>query len=519
MSDVESSELEVLETEVYDFLPSMTSSELEQLYESIGLSCPEIFKGKRNMLMRGINKHLLEVETTGNKDTVIKSIHSFCVEKSGKVDMTETPGEENKIGLLDSNTVENILNGPLMDIPVMKTKFEEFLKQCTDNWEEVKQQKLIAQKKEAEERMKKVVQNIPTAAVARPAVLKLSGTIGGSKSISYEDLNFQIKIAVKQGYHEQQMVGAIIRAISSDAEDLRTLFELRADNLNLGDMLAVLEPILKEKDSASYFSELCNAIQNSTQTCMEFVVGLLSLKEKILVRSLKEGTPFDKNMLMNQLMKTLYSGIRNTNIRSEIRENCRGIQDITEAQLVKIVGEAVSIENTRNEKFAARKSEINALNLGNVENFKPGKNKENYLPVQVQELKVAHETQMAGLKADMDELKSLFTSTVNNLVAQATAQNNSPNNNNMLRHNAQTWYPSNNIPEIAPPHQAQNLLRQDPHLGNNGRNWRRRGRCDACVSGNVFRCPHCFVCNGEGHKSTECPTRNANGNPGNEIRS
>ena len=405
-----------------------------------------------------------------------------------------------------------------MQIPEMKTKFEEFLKQCTENWEEAKKQKLLSQRKEAEERMNKVIQNIPTAAaaVARPAVLKLSGTIGGSKSISYEDLNFQIKNAVKQGYPEQQMVGAIIRAISSDAEDLRTLFELRADNLNLGEMLAVLEPILKEKDSASYFSELCNAIQNSTQTCMEFVVGL-SLKEKILVRSVKEGTPFDKNMLMNQLMKTLYSGIRNTNIRSEIRENCRGIHDITEAQLVKIVGEAVSIENTRNDKFAARKSEINALNLGNGENCKTGKNKENYLPAQVQELKVAHETQMAGLKADMDELKSLFTSTVNNLVAQTTAQNFHNNTPNILRPTAQTWFPSN-IPEIAQSSQSQNVLRPNAHGGNNSRNWRRRGRCDACVSGNVFRCPHCFVCNGEGHKSTECPARN-NENPGNDSRS
>ena len=37
-----------------------------------------------------------------------------------------------------------------------------------------------------------------------------------------------------------------------------------------------------------------------------------SLKEKILARSKKEGTPFEEKMLMNQLMKTLYSGIRNT---------------------------------------------------------------------------------------------------------------------------------------------------------------------------------------------------------------
>ena len=313
------------------------------------------------------------------------------------------------------------------------------------------------------------------------------------------------------------MVGAVIRAISPDADDLRTLFELRADNLEVGVMMEFLEPILKEKDSATYFNELCNAVQLGTQTVMDFVVMLLSLKEKILARSNKEGTPFEENMLMNQLMKTLYSGIRNTNIRSEIRENCRGISDMSPPKLIKIVGDAIAIENTRNEKFSGKKAASNICNLEAELNTKSsGKNKNNLLPVQVQELKVAHETQIAEIRADMDELKSLLTATVN-IISQNNPQQQSQNTSNTtqnwiprlipLNPSAQQFLPTqqNNLQNM------ENLLRSDTHRRNN-RNGRNRGRCDECVQNNVFRCPHCFVCRGEGHKSTECPARNENGN-------
>ena len=32
----------------------------------------------------------------------------------------------------------------------------------------------------------------------------------------------------------------------------------------------------------------------------------------------------------------------------------------------------------------------------------------------------------------------------------------------------------------------------------------RRGVCEACIAGNVFRCTHCLKCTGEGHKIADC---------------
>ena len=504
-------ELMVIESDVYEFLPSLSADDLEEAYSKLSLTCPETWKGKKNILRRGMNKHLVEIGDTDNERLpVFRILHKLCTEK--------LESKNSKIGETDlkENLFETAVGGAGSTEKSPLENIYEFMNKMSTDFEKKRLQEKLSEmeksKSESRRAGEALVERVP---VVRPAIFKISGTIGGSKSLSFEDLNFQIKNACKQGYSDQQVVGAVIRAISPDADDLRTLFELRADNLEVGVMMEFLEPILKEKDSATYFNELCNAVQSGTQTVMDFVVMLLSLKEKILARSKKEGTPFEENMLMNQLMKTLYSGIRNTNIRSEIRENCRGILDISPPKLIKIVGDAMAIENTRNEKFSGKKAASNILNLEAELNSKSsGKNKENYLPVQVQELKVAHETQIAGIRADMDELKTLLTATVN-IISQNNTQQQSQN----VAQTHNNWIPRLNVnaQQFLPSHQnnfqnTENTIRPGPHHNRNNRNGRNRGRCDECVQNNVLRCPHCFVCKGEGHKSNECPVRNENGN-------
>ncbi len=253
------------------------------------------------------------------------------------------------------------------------------------------------------------------------------------------------------------------------------------------------------------------------QSCMNFVVELLSLKQKVLVRSQQEETPFDKDMLTKQLMKTMYSGMKNTNIRSEVRENCRGIRNISQAELLKIVGEAVSIENSRNEKFSAtKKTSVNAVSVGGEDGSKPGKNKENYLPAQVQELKVAHETQMAGLKSDMDELKSLLTATVQMVTSQQNSYKNCPpfGNNCAAPANDGMWKMYQNSTNPLMNVDAQNFK---PRTNFNRKN--NRGRFKNCVENNVYKCVHCLLCCQEGHRANECPNKQEGaGAAGNENR-
>lgn len=150
---------------------------------------------------------------------------------------------------------------------------------------------------------------------------------------------------------------------------------------------------------------------------------------------------------------------------------------------------------------------MNAVNVEGEDGSKCAKNKDNYLPAQVHELKVAHEKQMAGLKSDMDELKSLLTATVQMMTSQ---QNACPplGNNCVAPINDGTWkiYQRGSTMNAGAPN----------FMPRNGNFQKRstRGRCKNCVENNVFKCVHCLLCCQEGHRANECPNKQSDGNGG-----
>ncbi len=501
MSLVESEEFEVMESEIYEFLPSMNASQLETLYTKIDLTIPEASKGKKNVLLRGMNSHLAgfgDLEDGGFAN--LKIVHEFLTKNPDEAEVKVKPDEsllEKKLSLIVND--EHPIAGLAGVDAIVNARIEELLKKLNPSTDSPSASE-VDKKSETEKREVKRREDLARVQqVPRPVIFKLTGEIGGSKSISYENLKFQTKNAYKQGYIEQNIIAAVIRAISSENDDLRTLFELQ-DEPELELMLKMLEPIMKQKDSATYFSDLCNAVQTGSQNCLDFVVGLLSLKKKILVRSQQEGIPFDKSLLSKQLMKTMYSGIKNTNIRSEIRDNCRSLTDMSDTDLLKIVGDAMSIEQDRIDKFGSKKA-VGFNVVTTNEGTKTGKNKENLLPALVQELKLSHDTQLACLKSDMDELKSLVAATVQMVSAQNSSFN---NNNNPLEASCQN---QQNNPQFKMwrSFQPAGNARPGSHVNNNKS--KVPNRCTACVAQNIFKCIHCSLCGDEGHRSYNCPTK------------
>ena len=119
---------------------------------------------------------------------------------------------------------------------------------------------------------------------------KISGVIGGTggkDKLTFTSLNFQISNAKKLGYSESNISGAVIKAIAQ-SEPLRPYLESRPD-LGLSSLLEILRSSFKEKDSASVFTDLSNACQSSAETCIDFVLRLLCLKQKVLDVSAEEG--------------------------------------------------------------------------------------------------------------------------------------------------------------------------------------------------------------------------------------
>ena len=88
MSLGESEELEVMESEIYEFLPSLNASQLETLYAKIDLTIPEASKGKKMLLVRGMNSHLAgfgDLEDNGFAN--LKIIHEFITKKPDETEL------------------------------------------------------------------------------------------------------------------------------------------------------------------------------------------------------------------------------------------------------------------------------------------------------------------------------------------------------------------------------------------------------------------------------------------------
>ena len=464
-------EVQVMEEELYEVLPSLGVGELETVFEKMQVTCPEAAKGKKNVLLRLLYKQLVVlVSSEDNGFATIKIVHDF-------VTGVKPVKNENE----DDEDTEEL------------KKFEAMLDKKIKNLHDLAATVATPNKNKVE--------------VSKFHTLKINGTIGTkSGCMSYTDLNFQIRNAQEQGYSDEHIRGAVIKAMATN-NNLRTYFETVPD-CSLDEMLEILRPYFEQKNSASLFADLCNAAQASEQNCMDFVVGLLGLKLRIADLSAEEGVPMDNKRLVGQFQKSLFTGIRNTNIRTEIREFCRGDPTATDQMLIKTVAEAMAIEKARAKKMAGG-SDVCYLGLDNgVESTsKPvnttqvqNKKKENLLPAQIQELMASQEL----LVATVSELQTSMA-TANSILAahvQNGVQNGIPQNNplmGMTQNGQNSFSFGGNRPGLNP---------HSPAFNTNNNKKKKVFKCEPCIQQNVPRCTHCLCCGSVAHKIKDCPQKN-----------
>ena len=310
---------------------------------------------------------------------------------------------------------------------------------------------------------------------------KINGTIGGPEkkdSLSYTSLCYQISNGQKLGYADEVVCAAVLRAISP-GNNLRTYLESKID-LNVTSLLDIMRSHFRERDSTSVFTELSNAAQGVSESCLDFVIRSMCLLQKVLALGLEEGCPFDNNLVQARFLHTLEVGIRNNNIRSELRDVFKAT--LSDEELLKAVTEAASRETERSGKLAnSRKPEITSINLVQADKSsevtKEKKKKDNHLQTQIVELRANQERELAALRSDLSEIKSVLTQQAGSCSGNGFQQR----------------QPSNALP---------------PRFRNQNR---RRYRCQDCEQNRVDRCTHCFKCGSIQHRMANC-TEKKNGN-------
>ena len=407
-------EAAVIEGEVMMFLAELDAEGLERACTEIELECPEAVKGKKNCLLKLMLKHLFDLATKEDQGfATYKILHTYLTPEAN----LEIKKENEVV------TVPSSGNKTVFDLHKVKD-------------------------------------------------FKISGTIGGvgeKDKLSYTSLAYQIQNAKTLGYSEDNICGAVIKAISP-SNYMRTYFESKP-GLQLSSVLEVLRSHFKEKDSGAVFTDLSNAVQLPAESCLDFVIRLMCLRQKVSDLSAEEGCSYDVNLLNKRFRQTMLSGLKNMNIRAEIRENCKqsdATSVLSDEMLLKMVADAVANEAERFEKFSSKK-EVNAISANKDENTcKIVKQKEKSVPVQLTELKLTHEKEMSAMRAELMELKTALS--------------------------------ANFKPRV---HDREN----SNDGGQRNQNRRNRRKCEKCNASNAFRCFHCFHCGSPDHRINCCPDK------------
>ena len=151
---------------------------------------------------------------------------------------------------------------------------------------------------------------------------KISGQIGDSRQkdrLSFTSLAHQIKAGLKRGYKEEEIVEAVIRAINPGLR-LRSYLEGKPD-LDLARLRIILRSHYQERGATEMYQLLISAVQEAGETPQDFLVRPLDLKQKVLFASQEAGSDlkYDPKLVQYMFLHSLLTGLRNDNIKMEIK--------------------------------------------------------------------------------------------------------------------------------------------------------------------------------------------------------
>ena len=249
-----------LEDTVLAWLSQQNAEVLQEVYLFISVDCPNDLKGKRMKLLNNLLSHLCGLEDVqdGDKGLSVYLLLNDFIQK----------GVKKEIVLPDRGQHDNMNANPVSK-PEIPPKREN---------------------------------NILDVVKLRD--FKISGVIGGKKdSLSYTSLLYQIDCGRRLSYSDSTICDTVIRAISP-SNHLRTYLEGQK-TVSVDRLIEILQSICIEKDSSSLLLELGNAVQQIHETCVEYIVRLMSMRDRILTYSIEENCPLDETVMRTKFFHTM----------------------------------------------------------------------------------------------------------------------------------------------------------------------------------------------------------------------
>ena len=323
---------------------------------------------------------------------------------------------------------------------------------------------------------------------------KINGTIGdpGEKGcLIYTSLAFQIRHAELQHYSDAEIYYAVIKAIKG-GNSLRSALEMKEPTKET--MRRLLRSHFQIKNQMSTLQELRDCVQMPGETAHAFCCKAISLRETVKVLYEEDGKTFDPALLNSTFFRSVFTGIKQNNIRMEVQHLLKA-EACEDADLLDAISAAASTEEERANKS---KSKVDVKKVTftddssddsddnkktNAQKKKTKPKKENALLTSINKLTVKVE----ALSVDQDEALKNVQSQVEILKQQMAVQSAATAAASVLNVGA-------------PP--FNNPLQVDSHPR---QSFRRPFGCRACVIAGSGFCNHCFKCGSVEHKKSECP--------------
>lgn len=433
-----------IEQAVYQSLGSLNAAELEKLCEDLKLPQKDLDgrRGNVTLLNKLILRYLTSTEVEDSDDggtPIFEQIYTYIES------CTETKAKQQQQFLVDpyKNIPEDIQEAQPYEKPFQSSK---------PKWDDDDEK----------------LQNLLMKS------FKISGKIGGKDSLTYSSVIFQIENGVKKGYSEINIIDAVIKSISHESIQLRQYLEGKT-KLNLATLSEVLRFHFNEKDATSLFTQLSTSKQNSGESPNDFVLRMMNLRQKIIFVSQKEKANYDENLVHQRFLHAVATGLKNNNIRTELREVLKNPKT-TDQELLNRLTIAVADETEHQEKFGQTKK----LSLPQV-NSVEGQSERG-----PEKKKVVLFDELELIKAQLNEVTQLFqkdkaSKSQNQSTASSSQQQSNPRRQS----------------------QAQRSGSSHPRANWDGG----PNRCDRCIEDNEENCDHCFFCYSSEHLQAGCKER------------
>lgn len=306
---------------------------------------------------------------------------------------------------------------------------------------------------------------------------KISGQIGerGQKDkLSFTNLMHQIERGLTKGHSEDEVVEAVVKAISPGLS-LRDMLEVKSD-LTLAQLKTILKGHFKEDSSMDLYHKLVNVTQDSRESPQNFLFRAIELKERLLLASKESGSDdqYSPDVIQKKFLRSVSTGLISDQIKFQLKQYLDDAA-VSDETLIEKLNEAASVESERQSKqrknTISRTPKVNELQTDAQAGLTQGKT--------VSEMRV-------GVQEPQAEV-----------VRPKTRKTPAPHN-----------------PRDSELYETVHLLREEmadirkslqgQRISSSVKATQRRA-CPACQnSGQTNQCEHCFKCGLTGHFSRGC---------------